>query len=158
MSLRTTLRDRLLDTWVGDPWHAKSSRATLEDVTFEEAAARPLAGTQNIWETVLHIVAWTEEATSRVRGKGHPEPERGDWPAMPTPSDAAWKETTAQLSAARKELLHALEEAHEEDLYMQVSGGSGASKTRAQTIQGLLEHDIYHLGQIALLKKAIRTK
>jgi uncharacterized damage-inducible protein DinB len=116
---------------------------------------------QNIWETTLHMVAWTEEAASRVRGNEAREPERGDWPPMPDATTELWNETIAQLGAARQELLDALEKVHEEDLYTQVSraqGTDGSRNTRAQTASGLLEHDIYHLGQIALLKKAVRAK
>ena len=59
-------------------------------------------------------------------------------------------------------LLEALEKAHEENLYMQVlktgAASEETSRTRAETISGLAEHDIYHLGQIAMLKKALRMK
>ena len=88
------------------------------------------------------------------------EPERGDWPTMPDATTELWHETIAQLGAARQELLDALEKVHEEDLYTQVPRAQGTQEprnTRAQTASGLLEHDIYHLGQIALLKKALRV-
>ena len=58
--------------------------------------------------------------------------------------------------------LGVIERAHEEDLYTQVGAHDDASTndkvTRAQTATGLAEHDVYHLGQIALLKKALRAK
>lgn len=161
MSLRNTLRDKMLTVWVGEPWYGASSKAIHADISAAEASARPVAGVQNIWETTLHMVAWTEEAASRVRGNEAREPERGDWPPMPDATTELWNETIAQLGAARQELLDALEKVHEEDLYTQVSraqGTHGSRNTRAQTASGLLEHDIYHLGQIALLKKAVRAK
>lgn len=161
MSLRNTLRDKMLTVWVGDPWYGASSKAIHADITAAEAAARPIVGVQNIWETTLHMVAWTEECASRVRGNRAHEPERGDWPPMPDATTALWQETIAQLGAARQELLDALEKVHEEDLYTQVPRTPDTNQsrnTRAQTAAGLLEHDIYHLGQIALLKKTLRVR
>ena len=161
MSLRNTLRDKLLTIWVGKPWYGASSKAIHGDISAAEASARPIVGVQNIWETTLHMIAWTEEAASRVRGNEARAPERGDWPPMPDATTELWHETIAQLGAARQELLDALEKVHEEDLYTQVPLAQGIDEsrnTRAQTASGLLEHDIYHLGQIALLKKTLRVK
>lgn len=161
MSLRTTIRDHLLGIWAGEPWYGSSSKQILEDVTAAEAAARPLPGAQTIWETALHMAAWTEEATSRVRGNRAKDPDGGDWPGVTDTTPAAWISATDRLRAARYALLEALEKAHEEDLYMLVGNHAEASTTkvtRAQTASGLVEHDVYHLGQIALLKKSLRAK
>jgi uncharacterized damage-inducible protein DinB len=162
MSLRATIREHLLTIWAGDPWYGASSKKILEDMTAAEALARPLAGAQTVWETTLHMAAWTEEATSRLRGNASKTPDRGDWPTVTDTSSAAWTEATDALRAARHALLEALEKAHEENLYMQVlktgAASEETSRTRAETISGLAEHDIYHLGQIAMLKKALRMK
>lgn len=160
MSLRNTLRDKMLTVWVGEPWYGASSKTIHADISAAEAASRPIAGVQNIWETTLHMIAWTEEAASRVRGNAAHEPERGDWPPMPSATTELWHETIAQLGAARQELLDALENVHEEDLYTLVPRAQDTKQprnTRAQTASGLLEHDIYHIGQLALLKKAVRA-
>jgi len=162
MSLRATLRERLLNIWAGEPWYGSASKAILEDISADEAAAHPLAGAQSIWETTLHMVAWTEEATARIRGNHPGTPARGDWPAVTDTSAAAWKAATDNLRTARYALLEAIEKAHEEDLYLQVGkpgeAGHATPHTRAQTAAGLVEHDVYHLGQIAMLKKALRKK
>jgi len=159
MSLRTTLRDHLLNVWVGDPWYGSSGRKILDGITASEAAARPVSGVQNIWESVLHLIAWTEEVARRVRGETAGDPARSDWPPMPAePSDDAWKRTLAELGAARQAVLDALEHSHEEDLHLPVkdSAAGHTQRSRAQTLSGLMEHDVYHFGQIALLKKAQR--
>ena len=108
------------------------------------------------------MVAWTEEATSRVRGNRAKSPDRGDWPSVTDTSEQAWTAVTAELRAARYALLEAIEKAHEEDLYVLVGArgdaDTSAKVTRAQTASGLGDHDVYHLGQVALLKKAIRAR
>ena len=160
MSLRATLHDRLMTVWAGDPWHGWSSKKILEDVSATEAVQRPLAGAQSIWDCTNHLIAWTEEVTARLSGSPGKAPVRGDWPATIDSGPAAWAATLAELKAARLALLDAIEKSHEEDLYTQVArlhdGAQSAPMTRAQTVSGLIDHDIYHLGQIAMLKKAIR--
>jgi len=162
MSLRATLREHLVTVWAGEPWYGSSSKKILEDVTAAEAAAHPLAGAQSIWETTLHMLAWTEEATSRLGGGVKSEPRRGDWPKVADPSPAAWSAVTDELRAARYALLEALEKTHEEQLFTPVALPAGQTEghksTRAETVAGLAEHDVYHLGQIAMLKKALRAK
>ena len=173
MSLRATIREHLVTVWAGEPWYGSSSKTILEGVTATEAAAHPLRGAHSIWETTLHMLAWTEEVTSRVRGNKAATPLRGDWPTVTSESTEAWAATTDELRTARYALLEAIEHAHEEDLYTLVPRASEASDTplpvpgtppvlstratRAQTASGLAEHDVYHLGQIAMLKRALRN-
>lgn len=161
MSLRATLRERLITVWAGEPWYGSSSKQILEDVTAAEAAAHPLAGAQSIWEATLHMLAWTEEVTSRLAGGAKKSPARGDWPKVTDTSPASWSAVTGELRAARYALLDALEKSHEEQLFTPVAEAPGKSEghkaTRAETISGLAEHDVYHLGQIAMLKKALRA-
>jgi hypothetical protein len=160
MSLRATLTHRLKDAWHGSPWYGDPSDKILSGVSAAEASKRVSPGTHTIWEIALHMTAWTETVAARVRGIGSKAPDRGDWPAVPAASDTAWTDTLADLAAARQQLLGDLHAAHEEDLHLHVKqhdapfGDTGI--TRAATIVGLVEHDAYHLGQIAMLKRIIR--
>ena len=165
MSLRVTLRERMMVVWAGEPWHGKSSKAILADVTAAEAAERVMPGAPTIWESTLHQLAWTEEVAARLAGGGGQIPAHGDWPAVPAvadTTDAAWAATQESLKSARYALLAALEKAHEEDLFLQVpksvTGEGGSSMTRAQTVAGLIDHDIYHMAQVAMLKKVMRSR
>jgi uncharacterized damage-inducible protein DinB len=160
MSLRQNLSNQLLTVWNGDPWYGSSSSKILAGVTAIEASAHPLPGAQSIWETLLHMTAWTEETASRLGGGESNAPARGDWPPVKGSTQEEWMAAQGELLAARKSLLQAIESSHEESLFIQVpkkgdAGGSGT--TRAQTLSGLADHDIYHLGQIALLKKSLNA-
>jgi uncharacterized damage-inducible protein DinB len=159
MSIRQNLSNQLLTVWNGDPWYGSSSSKILAGVTAAEALAHPLPGAQSIWETVLHMTAWTEEVTSRLSGGEAKAPARGDWPAAKGSSQDEWMAVQGDLLAARKALLHSIENSHEESLLLQVPkpGEAHASGvTRASTLSGLADHDVYHLGQIALLKKSLK--
>jgi uncharacterized damage-inducible protein DinB len=161
MSVRSNLSQKLLVVWNGDPWYGKSSSAILKDVTAAEALAHPLPGAQSIWETVLHMTAWTEETASRMSGAESKEPARGDWPPVKGSTQDEWIAAQTELLTARKALLELIEKSHEESMYLQVpkkgETGHGSGASRADTVNGLADHDVYHLGQIALLKKSLKA-
>lgn len=161
MSVRANLGQKLLAVWNGDPWYGSSSSTILAGVTAEEALAHPLPSAQSIWETVLHMTAWTEETTSRLSGGESKSPSRGDWPPVNGSTQDEWMAAQGELLAARKALLESIEKSHEESLYLQVPKkgdvGHATGATRAVTVSGLADHDVYHLGQIALLKKSLKA-
>ena len=161
MSLRETLKHRLNDAWQGTPWYGDSSNKILAGITAADAARQVAPGTHTIWEIALHMTAWTEAVAGRARGMGAREPERGDWPKPQGTSTEAWTAVLADLAAARNQLLTDVDAAHEEDLQLHVKNHSppfaDTGISRANTVVGLIEHDAYHLGQIALLKRALRA-
>lgn len=160
MSLRSTLTYRLKDVWHGSPWYGEPSDRILADITADVAARHLAPATHTIWEIVLHMTAWTEAATVRARGAGAKAPDRGDWPVIGEASANAWAAALNDLARARQELLSVIEETHEEDLQVPVRAHSppfaDTGISRAGTIAGLIEHDIYHLGQVALLKRGLK--
>lgn len=161
MSLRQNLSNQLLTVWNGDPWYGSSSSKIFAGVTAAEAQAHPLPGAQSIWETLLHMTAWTEETVSRIGGGESKAPARGDWPKVTGSTQDEWMAAQGELLAARKALLQAIESSHEESLLLQVpkkgEAAHASGATRAHTVSGLADHDVYHLGQIALLKKSLKS-
>lgn len=161
MSLRHTLARRLKEGWHEAPWYGDSSDRILSGISAADAARVVMPGTHSIWEIVLHMTAWTEAVTARVRGAGAKLPDRGDWPKVESTSPDAWTATLAELAAARRALLAEIDATHEEDIQIHVKNHSppfaDTGVSRAGTVTGLVEHDAYHLGQIALLKRAIRA-
>lgn len=160
MSVRQNLSQKLLTVWNGEPWYGSSSSAILKGVTADEALAHPLPGAQSIWETVLHMTAWTEETTSRMTGADWKLPMRGDWPAVKGSTHDDWIAAQTDLLNARKALLAAIEKSHEESMFLQVpkKDDPAHTVTRADTVSGLADHDVYHLGQMAILKKSLKSR
>jgi uncharacterized damage-inducible protein DinB len=160
MSLRQTLSTRLDDIWNGAPWYGDPSTRILAGISATDAARQLAPGTHTIWQIVLHMTAWTEAVSARVRGAGAKAPERGDWPKVESTSPDAWVTALADLATARKELLAEIDATHEEDIQIHVKNHSppfsDTGISRAGTVMGLIEHDVYHLGQVALLKRALR--
>ena len=104
--------------------------------------------------------AWTREAARRVREGDAREPGEGDWPVLPEPGEKAWRETLAGLEHAHRDLLAAVREASAERLDGRIRTSGGASTDPAVTcrvmLHGLAQHDAYHTGQVAMLKRIYR--
>lgn len=147
------IRDQLLRAYRGEAWHGPSLREALAGVSAEMAAARPLEGAHGIWELVLHVAGWMEVVERRLAGEEAPEPARGDWPAVERVDEAAWGEALETLDRAHRELLEALSRVDARRLDEPVLPESGTSVYC--TLHGVIQHNLYHAGQIALLKRGL---
>jgi uncharacterized damage-inducible protein DinB len=148
--------DQLQREHAGEPWHGSPLRQILKGVTAATAAARPLPGGHSIWELVLHITAWKNETRRRLSGAAASDPEEGDWPAVGETSDERWRQALAALERAHTELVSAVRQVPEAQLAKptndpRAAGGTGVSYY--VLLHGIVQHDVYHAGQIAILKK-----
>jgi uncharacterized damage-inducible protein DinB len=153
--------DRILDQLArehdGDPWHGSPLLHILEGVTAAGASARPIPGGHSIWELVLHITGWKNEVRRRLSGAPAADPEDGDWPDAGAPSESRWREARERLQRAHDDLAAAIRTLPEETLYAATNDprnrplGTGVSYY--VLLHGIVQHDVYHAGQIALLKK-----
>jgi uncharacterized damage-inducible protein DinB len=154
--------DQLERSFRGDPWYGSSVTVVLEGVTATTAASHPIGGAHSIWELVLHLTGWKREVLSRLNGQPAGDPPGGDWPAQPAhPTEAAWRSAVAALTAAHDALVAAVRHATPAHLHAAVrderNRALGAGLTQWQTLHGLVQHDVYHLGQISLLRNAARA-
>jgi len=143
----------------GPAWHGASLEENLRGLTPEQAAARPVPGAHSIWELVLHITAWAGEVTRRLDGAEPGVPAEGDWPAVGAVSPGSWSEALERLRKAHVALVDAVRR-HPAERWTRRVGGErdaplGTGVTYAEMVQGLLQHDAYHGGQIGLLRKAL---
>ncbi|HVL70225.1 MAG TPA: DinB family protein [Vicinamibacterales bacterium] len=148
--------DQLEREHAGEPWHGSSLRAILDGVTHEEAAARPLGAAHTIWELVLHITAWKNEARSRLEGAPAGEPREGDWPPPGAATSERWAEALHDLETAHRLLVSAVRAFPEQNLHVPTNDPrhEGPATTNYELLMGIVQHDVYHSGQIALLRKA----
>jgi uncharacterized damage-inducible protein DinB len=153
------IAEQLQRAYNGDAWYGPSVRAALDGVDARMATTRPVAAGHTILEIVLHITAWTREITRRVRVGRAQDPGEGDWPAGSALDDATWKGIVEALDAANADLLAAITKLDDAVLEERIGDardqalGSGVS--RYVTLHGLVQHHVYHAGQISLLKKAL---
>ena len=137
----------------GPMWHGPSLFDLVDDVTPEQAAEHPVAGAHSIWELVLHVTAWTEIVRERLAGsaKSDPTPEE-DWPPVKDTSPDAWRTAIERLKEAHREL--AADTARMDDSTL-IGRVPGKDHSVLVMMHGIVEHDAYHGGQIAILKRAL---
>jgi len=159
MKLGDRLIDQLDREFSGDPWHGSPLVAILDGVTAHQALAHPVASAHSIWELVLHLTGWKEEVTARLRGKLAGEPPQGDWPAPAGRDEAAWRAALDQLRGAHEELIAEVRRTPDAALDGQVRDERnrplGTGLAQWQSLLGIMQHDVYHAGQISLLRKAL---
>lgn len=151
--------DQLQREHDGDPWHGSPLEAILEGVDAPRAAARPIPGAHSIWELVLHMTGWKNETARRLAGSVACMPIEGDWPDVGDPTEQRWHEALERLQSAQDGLITAVKALPESRLYEPTndtrSGPLGTGVSYYVLLHGIAQHDVYHAGQISLLKKAV---
>jgi len=155
--------DRLVDQLErehkGDAWHGSPLMAIIDGITAQQAATRAVPNGHTIWELVLHVTAWKNETRKRLSGAPAGEPEEGDWPDAGEPTPQRWSEALTRLGRAHEQLVAAVRQLPESRLYEATNDPRdrplGVGVSYYVLLHGIVQHDAYHAGQIALLKKGI---
>jgi uncharacterized damage-inducible protein DinB len=150
-SVRTA--DQLRRAFYGDAWHGDSLFEILRGVTAAQASARPIKNAHSIWELVLHIAAWDGAVRRRMTGVAVVLSDQENFRPVTDTSDATWSRTLEQVRRVHDELIAAVSNFPEARLAEQVPGKQGAHYNFYYMLHGLAQHELYHAGQIALLKK-----
>jgi hypothetical protein len=134
-------------------WHGPNLRGAIKRVEFEQAAWRPAPERHNVWEHVVHAAYWKYIVRRRLLGekKGSFPLKGSNWFVRPVVLEArAWLEDLALLEEMHQTMRAAVASLGPEDL-RHVPIGSKVSN--AAIISGIAAHDVYHAGQIQLLKR-----
>jgi uncharacterized damage-inducible protein DinB len=142
--------DQLRRAFSGDAWHGPELLELLDGVDARQAASRPLANAHSIWEIVLHISAWEEAVCRRLGGEVAEPTGEQDWPPVGDTSDAAWQFALQSLNSGHAALERAVAALPDSRLPDTVPGNDYSVYFM---LHGVVQHDLYHAGQIAILKK-----
>ena len=140
--------DRVMN---GDAWHGDPIWRILDGISAEKAALRPIVNAHSIWEIVGHMAFWEEVAARRLGGLRAGLEEDRNFSAMPEATEVNWQKTLDQFRAsiqAFREGLQKLDPARLNEL------SAAGKRSFYEEAHGLIEHSVYHAGQIALLAKA----
>ncbi len=143
--------DQLKRAFEGEAWHGPSVLEVLDGVTAGRAAARPVAGAHSIWEVVHHIAAWEEITRRRLNGEAVVAAPDVDWPPVKDESEVAWQTSLKALADGHHALRVAVSGFDDTQLSQTVTG---TNYSVYFLLHGVIQHDLYHAGQIAVLKKA----
>jgi uncharacterized damage-inducible protein DinB len=157
MSELQRITDQLRRSWQGEAWSGPSVRDTLEEVTAFQAVQKPVNNAHSIWELVLHLTTWTNVARRRFQGELFAVSEADDWPVVGETDESAWRSALAKLEQANDDLVAALEAAARgADADARLNEiAPGKDHTIYVLLHGTAQHNLYHAGQISLLKKAL---
>lgn len=148
------IADQLRRAFRGDAWHGPSLLDLLAEITPEQARARPMRSVHSIWELVLHIDIYLQVGFEATKGTPMPKlygTER-DWPALTDDSAEGWFDAQDSLFQNAEKLANAIEKFDDTKLQDTVPG---RSYDFYYLFHGIVQHSLYHAGQIAILKKAI---
>jgi uncharacterized damage-inducible protein DinB len=144
------IRDQLRRAFQGEAWHGPSLMELISDIDAARAAAKPLPRAHSIWEIVLHVAAWEDAVRRRIEGEAVELSGEKDWPPVRDPGSAAWKATLDGLKQGHEALDRTVSRLDDAKLLGPVPG---RDYTVYFLLHGVIQHDLYHAGQIAVLRK-----
>jgi len=145
------IADQLRRAFDGGAWHGPALFELLEGLDAATAAAKPIPKAHSIWELVLHIAVWDEAALRRLSGKKWQPTGLANFPPVSAPTEAAWKRAVAETKRTHNTLVKTVAALPDSRLGDRVPG---KRYDFYHMLQGIAQHELYHSGQIAILKKA----
>lgn len=123
-------------------WHGANLTSAIRGVRFGNLARR-VHGRRSVWEQVLHAAYWKHRVLALLTGRRAFPRKGSDWPRLPDPlTEAAWRDDLALLHALHRELRDAVATLPPVKL----------NEKCTWLVQGAAAHDVYHAGQIKLLR------
>jgi uncharacterized damage-inducible protein DinB len=147
------LADQIRRAFEGNAWHGDSLLELLAGVNAATAAATPIKDAHSIWELLLHIAAWDDAVRRRTGGTAVTVTDEENFPAVNDVSEAAWRQAVESAKQTHNELIKAVAAFPDSRLQEQVPGKTQNYYNFYYMFSGIVQHELYHAGQIALLKK-----
>ncbi len=162
---RTTVKSKARSPQLGDllflieqsykkkAWHGTNLRGSIRGLPATEAAWRPGTGRHNIWEIIVHCAYWKYIVRRRILGekKGSFPLNGSNWFQRPaTLSEQAWQEDIQLLGSCHRSLLDAVAQLSPGEFSLRPKG---SNVSNLAMLTGIASHDVYHAGQIQLLKR-----
>jgi uncharacterized damage-inducible protein DinB len=144
--------DQLKRSFEGEAWHGPSVREVLANVNSDKANAHPIPAGHSIWQITEHIGAWMYFTCKRLEGEPVEATPEQDWPLIPGKDEQAWEKTRQNLEKGYQRLATEIARLKDEDLENKFVPGK--DYTIYFLLHGVIQHNLFHAGQISLLKKA----
>ena len=140
-----------------DPWYGPSTYDVIDRVSFEAAYEKPSGSVHNIAGILLHMLGWTQEVAKRMDGQIAGDPAGGDWPDPGPPDADKWERLKADFKLSNAALTNTIQNFPNDKWNEPISdyrfSDTGKGVSYKEMIEGLIQHHIYHSGQIALLNR-----
>ena len=143
-------------TLEGGAWHGPSLMEALKGVNVEQAAARPVAGRHTIWEIVTHCAYWMESVDKALHGEVMESiPTTEDWVGMGETAED-WTRDLTRMDQVYEKLQVTIAGFDSKNLDATVGSQFGENFfefTNRKMLHGIADHNIYHAGQVSILKR-----
>ena len=137
--------------FAGDAWHGPPIRDAVAGISAAQASARPLTPGHSIWELVIHIELWTNIAEQAIHGTPMPRlyGTEKDWPEA-AGAESEWQAAVARMLETAERFASSIEQFGDDRLPDAVPG---RNYNFYHLFHGVVQHSLYHCGQIAMLKR-----
>ncbi|GAA4309108.1 hypothetical protein GCM10023115_36150 [Pontixanthobacter gangjinensis] len=147
------------ETFEGQPWFGDSVMRKLENLPYVIGYKTCIPESHNVAQIVGHLIAWKRYAVEKLKENESynieiDTPE--DWPEINVHSQEEWEELKRELVAAQGNIYEQLN-AKKDDSYLQKKV-SGKEYNFDYLLNGIIQHDIYHIGQIGLIESQLKNK
>lgn len=152
--------DLLNTTYEGEEaWHGPSVVDVLRGVTPDMAGQRIAPNTHSIAELVFHMTSWRIFCVKKMQGDelfDITTPDK-NFGALPDKiDDFEWEALEMELSLSQEELINELDKRDDDEFLEDIV--PGRAYTYYDMLHGIINHDMYHSGQIMILRKALTFK
>ncbi len=153
MSEINRILDQMDRAYSGEAWHGPDLKQLLGGVSADDASKHPIPGAHSIWELVNHIASWNIIVHQKSKGEPPQVTTEMDWPPVWEANEVAWKRALENLAESRTRLRNYMKTLRDDQLDEPILC---ENYSRYVLLHGLVQHDLYHAGQIAVLKKALK--
>ncbi len=136
----------------GNPWLEVTLADTLSNVTAEQAYKKANPNLNTIWEIVNHLIQWRRNILRRVQGETVVTPDHNYFVPVLDSSEAAWEQSLQSLAKSQELWSACLSDFNDAD-FEKIDQNN--NHNFYEDIHGIIQHDVYHLGQIVILKKLL---
>jgi uncharacterized damage-inducible protein DinB len=137
-----------------EAWHGPSVVHVLSDVTWDMANERMSPVVHSIAELVYHMTTWRIFVVKRLQGDGTYEVTKSrDWKNFPVFDEFEWEALQMELSLSQEEVISELEKREDDEFLDEIV--PNRDYDFYTMLHAILQHDVYHCGQIAIIKKAL---
>lgn len=136
-------------------FHGPSLMDAVYSVPYNKINVKPIRERHSTWEILNHCQYWMEAAETVLTGEKMPDiQDLEDWPTHESTLDA-WKEDIRRINRAHQSLTNSVKQLDESTLNDEIQSsfhGDIFTYTYRKLLHGIADHNIYHAGQISLIK------
>ena len=151
------IREQIIDSYEGDPWFGRNISTILSEIDESIAFIKP-SGQHSIIELLWHMINWREFAISRFSRDAVENTEiyeTSDWKSLDFHDQSLLPKAINRFSETQNQLMSAVKKIDESILSISVPG---RIYNYRKLLHGVLQHDIYHIGQIAFIHKMLKSE